>query len=228
MIRLDRVLANKGFGSRKEIKKIIKQKRVFVNDKLITKDDYKVVVNDHIVIDDYAFLYQEYVYIMLNKPSKVISATFDDLYPTVLDIIDDKTKGLFPVGRLDLDTEGFCLISNDGTLAHQLLSNKKHVDKVYEVYTKKKLSENDFSIIESGMMIDHGEQCLPALIKEVDDHYELTIQEGKYHQIKRMMIALNNEVVYLKRIKIGKLELDKSLSAGEYRYLSEEEVALLK
>ncbi len=228
MVRLDKVIANKGIASRKDLKKIIRSKRVLVNDEVIIKEDFKINENDTISIDDFSFVYSEFIYIMLNKPSGVISATMDNLNQTVLDLIDDNTKGLFPVGRLDKDTEGLCLITNDGKLAHNLLSNKKHVKKVYEVYTRDRLSKNDFKIIESGMMIDNNETCLPASIIEVNNHYELTIEEGKYHQIKRMMLALNNEVIYLKRIKMGLLELDPNLSLGEYRYLSQNEIDLLK
>ncbi|MCI6272951.1 MAG: pseudouridine synthase [Erysipelotrichaceae bacterium] len=228
MERIDKILANKGFGSRKEVKKIIKEKRVYVNEILVLKDDLKISENDLIQIDDIKFKYNEFVYIMLNKPNGVISSTFDTIHQTVLDLIDDKTKGLFPVGRLDIDTEGLCLISNDGILAHNLLSNKKHVEKVYEVHTLNELSLDDIKKIENGLKIDNDEICLPAKIINVNNYYELSICEGKYHQIKRMMLALNNEVTYLKRIKMGKLILDPKLSLGEYRYLSEEEIQSLK
>jgi len=226
MDRLDKVLSNKGYGSRKEVKKVIRKGFVKVNSETILKETFKVDINDLIQVYDEEFVYQEFVYIMLNKPQDIICSTFDENHMTVLDIIDDKTKGLFPVGRLDIDTEGFCLISNDGQLAHKLLTPKNKVPKTYEVHSENKLSNEDILKIESGMIID-DEKCLPAIIKEVNDYYELTIYEGKYHQIKRMFNKLNNKVVYLKRIKIGELNLDSTLELGEYRYLTEEEIILL-
>lgn len=228
MVRLDNVLSNKGFGSRKEVKKLIKEKRVFVNDILVLSDSYKVSENDKIKIDNVEFIYNKYVYIMLNKPKGVISATQDDYHKTVIDLIDDNTKNLFPVGRLDIDTEGLCLITNDGGFAHEILSPKKHIYKTYIVKTKEKLSISDIKKIEDGIEIDNNEKCLPAIISEEHDYYLLSIKEGKYHQIKRMMKAVNNEVIYLKRIKMANLSLDPSLKLSEYKYLSEEELKLIK
>lgn len=222
--RIDKVLSHKGFGSRKEVKKYIKNKCVLKNGELITYDNEKVNEGDIICVNDISFVYTQFVYIMLHKPAGVISATQDLMHSTVLDLLDDHTTDLFPVGRLDKDTEGLCLISNDGQLAHRLLSNKKHVAKVYEVHTEKVLSASDFSKIEEGLLIDNDEKCLPAHIIKKDDYYLLTITEGKYHQIKRMMQALNNQVTYLKRLEMGPLKLDETLLKGEYRYLTESEI----
>ncbi len=227
MDRLDKVISNKGFGSRKEIKKIIKKGNVKVNGETIQEDSFKVNFDDVVEVNGSEFIYKEFVYIMLNKPNGVISATTDLNHETVIDIIDDKTKGLFPVGRLDIDTEGFCLISNDGVMAHKILSPRNHVSKTYQVYSESKLSNEDIKIIKEGIVIDNNEKCLPALIETYEDYYELTIFEGKYHQIKRMFETLNNKVLYLKRIKIGELKLDPNLDIGDYRYLSDKEVEML-
>ena len=227
MDRLDKVISNKGFGSRKEVKKLIKNGFVLVNGEIVYEDSFKVLDDDLISVDGIEFVNVEFVYIMLNKPSGVISATKDDLHQTVLDIIDDKTKGLFPIGRLDIDTEGFCLISNDGNLAHRILSPKKHIPKTYIVKSESLLSIDDIKKFEEGITIDKDEKCLPAIINLKEDYYELTIFEGKYHQIKRMFIACDNKVTYLKRVKMGSLTLDENLKTGMYKYLDLNDISLL-
>ena len=227
MARLDKVISNKGFGSRKEVKKLIKNRFVSVNNEIITIDNFQVNFNDVINVEGTTFLYNEFVYIMLNKPSGVISATVDENHTTVLDIIDDKSKGLFPVGRLDMDTEGFCLISNDGKLAHQILSPKNMIPKTYFVVSQYPLSSEDIKLFDDGIILDNNEKCLPAKIIASNDNYELTIFEGKYHQVKRMFEAVNNKVLYLKRVKINQLILDPSLEIGMYKYLNNIDIDLL-
>lgn len=232
MERIDKILANKGFGSRKEVKKIIKEKRVYVNEILVLKDDFKISENDLIQIDDIKFKYNEFVYIMLNKPNGVISSTFDTIHQTVLDLIDDKTKGLFPVGRLDIDTEGLLLLTNDGQLAHNLLSPKKHIEKTYYVEVNKEINEHDIKKFKDGIILDDGYKTMPAklvIIENTRNYAKLnvTIREGKFHQIKRMFADLNAKVTYLKRIKMGNLVLDENLLLGNYKELTEIELQLL-
>lgn len=224
MIRLDKALADKGYGTRKEVKQLVRQKRVWINDELALKDDQKIDEGDLIRIDDEEFVYSEFVYIMLNKPQGVVSATRDNNYPTVLDCITDQTRDMFPVGRLDIDTEGLCLITNDGQLSHQLLSPKHHVDKEYIMELQHELSERDIRKCYEGIELD-GELCKPATVRCIDGlAYSIIITEGKYHQIKRMMEQLDNHVVYLKRIRMKNLILDEDLDNGEWRYLTEEEI----
>lgn len=230
MIRLDKCLCHLGYGTRKDVKQIIRSKEVMINGVIVTKEDTKFdEENDVLIVQGIQVRYQEFVYIMLNKPQNVISATEDNVHATVLDCIGDVTKGLFPVGRLDIDTVGLCLITNDGKLSHSLLSPKKHVNKTYYVEISKPLTEEHIKLLESGITIDGDELCKPAIVKVIDDHsLELTISEGKYHQIKRMMVACDSEVTYLKRLTIGSLVLDNTLEEGDWRYCTEEEVELLR
>lgn len=230
-MRLDKYLAHAGYGTRREVKKLIRQKHVYVNDVLCCQDDQKIDENkDRIRVDDTVVSLQLQIYIMLHKPSGVITAVQDPFHDTVMDLINEQLPpGCFPVGRLDLDTEGLLLITNDGALAHKLLSPKKHVDKVYYVESRNPLEDGDIKRLCEGIEIDGGESCLPADVRRIaENRFLLTIREGKYHQVKRMMIALNNEVIYLKRVQMGSLRLDDSLKKGEYRYLYEEEIERLK
>lgn len=230
-MRLDKYLAYAGLGTRKEVKLLIRKKHVMVNDVLCIKDDYKIDEhNDIISVDDEVIKVQLEVYMMMNKPAGVICANEDGLHETVFDcILEPLPANCFTIGRLDIDTEGLLLITNDGKLSHDLLSPKKHVNKIYYVETQSSLSDDDMNILRNGVMIDNDEQCLPADIEEIDNCvYHLTIQEGKFHQVKRMMEAVNNKVTYLKRIKMGPISLDPTLALGEYRYLSEEEIQMLK
>lgn len=174
--------------------------------------------------------YQPFVYFMLNKPAGVVSATEDTLSKTVVELLsrEDYRKDIFPAGRLDKDTEGFLLLTNDGELAHRLLSPKKHVDKTYFVRLRDALSEEAGTKLETGVSIGEKKDTRPAKVERVDtDTILLTIQEGKFHQVKRMLQAVDNQVLYLKRITFGGLSLDEGLSPGEYRALSDEEVKLL-
>lgn len=230
MMRLDKCLSHLGYGSRKDVKKIIRSGEVSINGIVCKKEDTKFDENmDELMIQGVEIVYQKFVYIMLNKPQGVISATEDGLHETVLNCIQDTTKGLFPVGRLDIDTEGLCLITNDGQLAHELLSPKKHVDKTYYVEISNPLTKEALQEIEKGITIDGDEKCKPAKVKQLDDHaIELTITEGKFHQVKRMMIACQSEVTYLKRISMGNLKLDEELELGQWRYLTDVELENLR
>ena len=229
-MRLDKFLKDTGFGSRKEVKVLIKQKRVSVNDIVISNEGISVdEITDIIKVDNTQVIYIKFVYIMLNKPQGVVSATIDNVHSTVIDLINDyKYLDLFPVGRLDIDTEGLLLITNDGALSHNLLSPKKHVDKTYYLETNEVLTSDDINQIESGVLIDN-ELTLPAKLEIVNDNkYLLTIHEGKFHQVKRMISSVGKKVTFLKRIKFGPLELDKDLPLGSYRLLTNEEIEELK
>ncbi len=229
-MRLDKFLKDTGFGSRKEVKLLIKQKRVSVNDEVISNEGISVDENTDIIkVDNTQVIYIKYVYIMMNKPQGVVSATIDNVHSTVIDLINEfKYLDLFPVGRLDIDTEGLLLITNDGALSHNLLSPKKHVDKTYYLETNDVLTIDDINKIESGVLIDN-ELTLPAKLEIVEDNkYLLTIHEGKFHQVKRMILSVGKKVTFLKRIKFGSLVLDKDLPLGSYRLLTNEEIENLK
>lgn len=231
MIRLDKFLAHAGLGTRKEVKQLIRSKRIKVNDQLVRNDDLKI--NEHqdvVMLDDEPISYEQTIYMMLNKPAGVISATFDEKQATVMDCFDEFIPlDAFPVGRLDIDTEGLLLITNDGALAHELLAPKKHVDKVYYVKLKETITDEGIKALEAGIQINDEECCAPASVKQLSDtEIELTIHEGKFHQVKRMMHAIDNEVLYLKRLRMGSLKLDETLKCGEYRPLTNEEIDALK
>lgn len=229
MIRLDKLLSKCGYGTRKEVKKIIRSHMVEINGEIITDDDYKVNENDIIYVDGMQVDYIDKIYIMLNKPDGYVSANVDEINPTIMDLLDFARDDIFCVGRLDKDTHGLCLITNDGQLSHQLLSNKKHVEKQYYVKIAHRLSENDIQRLQSGITIDNDEICKEAKVDIIsDDEIYLTITEGKYHQVKRMLKACDNEVLYLKRIRMKNLILDESLEEGQYRYLSDEEIEDLR
>jgi 16S rRNA pseudouridine516 synthase len=222
-----------GVGARSEVKQWIRKGRVKVNDSIVTKPEQKVSLEDMVCFDDTRISYQSVVYYMLHKPAGVVSATRDKVSRTVLDLISDRQrKDLFPVGRLDKDTEGLLLITNDGELAHQLLSPKKHVDKVYYAKVSGRVTEEDAKAFREGVRIEEDYCTLPAkltiLASDAISEIELTIQEGKFHQVKRMFEAVGKEVIYLKRLSMGSLVLDEKLKPGEYRELTKEEIVLLK
>ena len=233
-LRLDKYLADMGIGARSEIKTWIRKGRVTLNGEICTKPECKVnTSSDEVLFDEAKVGYVDYCYIMLHKPVGVVSATQDNVSETVLDLITDKQrKDLFPVGRLDKDTEGLLLITNDGELAHRLLSPKKHVDKVYYAKVAGRVSEEDVRAFEEGVDIGEESNTLPAKLRILEtadiSEIELTIQEGKFHQVKRMFEAVGKEVLYLKRLSMGSLVLDPELKPGEYRDLTEAELALLK
>ena len=232
-IRLDKYLADMGLGTRTEVKKDIKKGRISVNGEIIKSPEYKIdTQKDAVLADGKEIAYEELVYYMLNKPQGVVSATEDRRDKTVLDLISEKKrKDLFPVGRLDKDTEGLLLITNDGELAHNLLAPKKHVDKKYFVRLKAPLSEENRKCLEEGVDIGEDKLTLPAqvfVLNQERDEAEIIIREGKFHQIKRMFHAVGNEVVFLKRLSMGSLVLDEALLPGEYRLLTPQEIERLK
>lgn len=230
MMRLDKLLAHAGFGTRKDVKELIKQKRVRVNGSVMVKDKTQVdEAVDVICVDDEELTYIKHHFIMLNKPNGVITATEDAMHATVMDCFDIFIgTDMFPVGRLDIDTEGLLLICNDGKLSHRLLSPKHHVDKTYEVHMEHPLSQQDIEKLETGIDLKDF-VSKPARVDIIEDLIiHLTIQEGKFHQVKRMLEAVNNKVVYLKRLTMGPLRLDESLAPGEWRYLNEEEIQALR
>lgn len=237
-MRLDKFLADMNFGSRKEVKAFIKKGLVRVNGEIVKSDKFQVnELSDEVYFEEEQVVYQKYFYYLMNKPQGVISATIDDFEETVLDLFSDEDyrEDLFPIGRLDKDTEGLLVISNDGALAHQLLSPKKHVPKEYYVEVEGLLTTQDVQACATGLKIDGGEICLPAQLQvlSTDEQAEcstalLVLHEGKFHQVKRMMQALGKEVTYLKRVRMGQLPLDEQLALGEYRSLTPEEIHLLQ
>lgn len=232
-MRLDKFLADMGAGTRSQIKEAIRRGRVSVNELPVRKPELQVSAADRITLDGKEITYSEMEYYMLYKPSGVLSATRDKNAPTVLDLIESKKrKDLFPVGRLDKDTEGLLLITNDGELAHRLLSPRHHVAKVYFARVDGYITEQICKQFEEGISIDEEFTALPAKITvlkagEHESEAELTIYEGKFHQVKRMFEAAGLTVTYLKRLSMGNLLLDESLGKGGYRLLTEEEITSL-
>lgn len=233
MIRLDKYLADMGIGTRAEVKKYIRQGKVKVDGAVAKAPDMKVdVQSQEVLYVDQPVRYEAFEYYMLNKPAGVISATADEKDKTVIDLITDKKrKDLFPVGRLDKDTEGLLLITNDGDLAHRLLAPKKHVDKVYYAKVKGVVTEEDAKLFKEGVSIGQDEIAMSAnleiLVSDEISEIRLTIQEGKFHQVKRMFLSVGKEVIYLKRLSMGSLVLDEKLSLGAYRPLTREELEQL-
>ena len=233
MIRLDKYLADMGLGTRSELKKMIRNGRVQVDGVPAKIPEEKVDVESQTVtVDGKAVTYQTVEYYMLHKPAGVVSATKDKKEKTVLDLIGgQKRKDLFPVGRLDKDTEGLLLITNDGDLAHCLLSPGKHVDKVYFARIDGKVTEEDVLRFSKGLDIGDADLTLPAKLEILTSAEEseilLTIQEGRFHQVKRMFEAVGKKVTYLKRMSMGSLVLDENLKKGEYRPLTKEELEKL-
>lgn len=231
MMRLDKFLTACEVGTRSEVKNIIKKGQITIDGIICKNADYKFNEETCIVcFQGKELIYKAFQYFMLNKPQDVVSATQDNHDKTVLDLLKNvRKKDLFPVGRLDKDTEGLLILTNDGALAHSLLSPKKHVDKTYFVGLRSPISEEDITKLEQGVDIGEEKFTLPAKVVVLDSlHIELTIHEGKFHQVKRMLQAVSNEVTLLKRISFGSLSLDSSLAPGSYRELTETEVMLLK
>lgn len=229
-MRLDKMLAHSGFGTRKEVKEYIRKGFVVVNGEVITDDDYKVdEEKDDVVILDNKVSYERMIYIMLNKPDGYVSATFDNYDPTVIDLIEGyENRNLFPVGRLDKDTVGLLLITNDGMLAHRMLSPKSHVDKTYYLKYEGVMNEKKRSIIETNCVLDDGYKCMPARFIDLgNNEAHMIIKEGKFHQVKRMMESVGCSVTYLKRISFGALTLDETLEEGSYRHLTKDEIELI-
>ena len=237
-MRIDKLLANTGYGSRKEVKKLLKTGAVQINETVV-KDPQTHLdpETDSVTVHGEIVVYKEFIYLMMNKPDGVISATEDDREETVIDLleIEDQIYEPFPVGRLDKDTVGLLLLTNDGQLAHQLLSPKKHVPKTYYAKIAGLVTEHDIEAFKQGVTLDDDYKTKPAELvilstneRENRSEIELTITEGKFHQVKRMFTAVEKEVIYLKRISMGSLVLDESLKAGEYRSLTKEEVDALR
>ena len=236
MERLDKVLSNLGYGSRKEIKQAIRKGLIEVNGELVKDNGMQVDPEaDKIVVNGEEIFYRKYIYLMMNKPDGVVSATVDNRDETVIDLleVEHQVFNPFPVGRLDKDTVGLLLLTNDGELNHRLISPKWKVDKIYYAKIDKKVTEVDIKMFENGITLDDGYVCKEAkleILEATEDGSEvmITIQEGKYHQVKRMFEAVGKTVVYLKRVEFGTLKLDEDLEEGEYRELTEEEINILK
>lgn len=227
--RLDRFLSNQLNISRNDAKELIKKRLVTVNGQTAKLFDMKIdPERDTVASDGKEVTYRKHIYIMLNKPAGVICATKDRLTETVLELIPPELRrqGLFPAGRLDKDTEGFALITDDGVFAHEILSPKKHVDKKYFAVLEKPATEKDVELFAGGMEIDGGDVCLPALLEITDKPNEvfITLREGMFHQVKRMAEAVGNRVTYLKRVQIGGLALDEKLELGECREILHNEL----
>ena len=235
-MRLDKFLSQLGIGTRSQVKDLIRKKQVTVGGSVVTSPEFQVnPESDNIVCQGKALVYQEYQYYMLNKPAGVVTATRDALSDTVMQLLPkDHAKDLFPVGRLDKDTEGLLIITNDGAMAHDLLSPKKHVAKTYLVQLRDALSDEALAALENGVDLGEEGMTAPAKVARLYDAdkestwIHLTITEGRFHQVKRMLSLVGNEVLYLKRIRFGALALDEGLKSGECRALTEEEVSRLK
>ena len=236
-VRLDKFLADAGKGTRSEVKKFIQKGQVQVNGVPAKKPELKVdPEKDTVVLSgETVGAAPEFVYYLLNKPAGCVSATEDRNDRTVMEYVPSDRKGLFPVGRLDKDTEGLLIITNDGAMAHDLLSPKKHVDKTYYAKVKGKISDMEVKQFANGLFVDEELTALPAILKVLSynsdkDYSEIhvTIHEGKFHQVKRMFTAIGSEVLFLKRITFGALSLDESLKTGEYRALTKEEISILQ
>ena len=235
MIRLDKFLAQMNIGTRSEVKNYIRKGKITVNGDVCKNADSKIDENTDIVCyDNNEVSYEKYVYYMLNKPAGVITATTDKKEKTVMDLINTPRKDMFPVGRLDKDTEGLLLITNDGQLAHDLLSPKKHVEKIYLAHIIGNLPIDAVAQFEAGLKVDDEFTAMPAKLEILDDKLTegvatlVTIKEGKFHQVKRMFKAVGCEVIYLKRLQMGSLVLDANLKPGEYKILSAKMVEQLK
>ncbi|AGY75784.1 MULTISPECIES: pseudouridine synthase [Clostridium] len=236
MDRIDKILANLGFGTRKEIKAVVKNGEVKINGTVIKDSSMKIDPDKSTIeVGGNVVEYKKNIYLLMNKPQGVVSATFDNYDETVIDILEPEYQAFkpFPVGRLDKDTEGLLLITNDGELNHRMISPKNHVDKVYYAEIDKYLDERDVNRFKKGIQLKDGYKCLPGKLHIIESDedgakVEVTIQEGKFHQVKRMFNALGKNVVYLKRIKFGPIDLDKDLNLGQYRELSKNEIESIK
>jgi len=242
-MRLDKFLCDMQIGSRSQVKDAIKKGTITVNSFVVKKPDFKLnEATDKVAYMGKMLIYRRLYYYMLHKPAGVVTATEDGRERTVMDLLQQASgKGLFPVGRLDKDTEGLLLITNDGELSHSLLSPKKHVEKTYYVECTGNITDRKLALLEEGVDIGDEKPTLPAKVKlsgTLDNTtfdnkmasyaLELTITEGRFHQVKRMIEAIGGSVTYLKRLSMGPLILDKSLAKGQYRELTEDEVAALK
>lgn len=231
MERLDKIISATGKKSRREVKELIRQGRIMVDGKAAAAADMKIdPLKATILLDGAPLGYEKFIYIMLHKPAGVLSAVEDRKQKTVMDLLPTelKKRGLSPVGRLDKDTEGLLLLTNDGELTHRLLSPKYHVDKLYYARVEGCLEPSDAEAFAAGMVLDDGLECLPAGLEILSPNEALvTLREGKFHQVKRMLAARGKPVQYLKRLQMGSLKLDEQLPCGAYRPLRAEEVEAL-
>ncbi len=226
--RLDKILSNQGFGSRKQIHQQLKNGDVKIEGKVITDSNFKIDPDStSIEVKGKLINFSRFIYIMLNKPAGVLTATRDKKAETVLNLIPQHLKrpGLFPAGRLDKDTEGLLIITDDGQFAHQMLSPKHHVPKTYLATLRSPIENTVVQTFSEGIVIDDGYQCMPATLEILEPCLaQLTICEGKFHQVKRMFEAVGNEVVFLKRMRFGNIFLDENLKKGECRLISQVEI----
>ena len=233
MERLDKIIASQGKHSRSEVRKLVRDGRITVNGAVVKKSDVKVNETDEITVDGVGICYRKHIYIMLNKPQGVISATEDRTQKTVLDLVPPELyrNGLFPAGRLDGDTTGFVLLTDDGDFAHRILSPKNHIMKTYHATLRDPLSEEDIERFKTGLTLGDGTVCLEAHVRVISEGEEtvaeIKICEGKYHQVKRMFASIGNKVLRLRRVKMGALALDETLAEGECRELEAHEVEKL-
>lgn len=232
--RIDKIISSQMNISRNDARSLIKGGSVSCDGSVVTDSAFKAdAEKSEITVNGKPLFYKEHIYIMMNKPEGVVSATNDPKTKTVIDIVPEsmKRKNLFPAGRLDKDTVGFMLITDDGDFAHRILSPSKHVEKTYVAHLRDVLSGEGKAILEKGAVLSDGTECMDARVRIIDDEgkkVEITIREGKYHQIKRMFASVGNEVVFLKRIAMGGLPLDDSLLPGECREISAEELEMIE
>ena len=235
MMRLDKFLCETGFGTRSQVKELLKKGQVTVNGVVEKKPEQKIDEHkDQVICQGRTASYEKYVYYMLHKPAGVVSATEDKQEKTVLELLgpEDRRDGIFPAGRLDKDTEGLLLLTDDGILAHRLLSPRKHVDKTYYAKIEGTVTEVHVQQFREGLDIGDGKKTLPAVLAILSSGPEtseirITIHEGRFHQVKRMFEAVGCKVTYLKRLSMGEVSLDETLAPGEYRPLTEKERELL-
>jgi len=233
-MRLDKFLADSGFGTRSEIKKLIKSGAVSVTGEKSPRPETKIDENSsQVFVSGKEVIYRKFIYLMLNKPDGYVSATYDSRLPVVLDLVPEEYLHFepFPIGRLDIDTEGLLILTNDGDLSHRLLSPKSHVPKTYYAEIDSVVTDSDIKAFKDGIALDDGYKTKSAILEIIKSgavsEINLTITEGKFHQVKRMFEAIGKKVTYLKRIKMNQLELDKDLPLGSVRELTEEELRLL-
>lgn len=230
-MRLDKVLHDNGFGTRSSIKKMLHKKECLVNGMRIIDGSFKIEDRDEVCIEGEVLELKKYIYIMLNKAKGYVTSTKDPEYKTVIELLPTKwaNRGLFPVGRLDMDTEGLLILTNDGIFAHKVISPKYNIIKKYYVRLQREFDDKEFEEVKkdfaTGIVFKNGYKCLPATLERGEkDGYVVGISEGKYHQVKKMFLCVNNEVTYLKRVSIGCLILDENLEVGKTRELTKEEV----
>lgn len=235
-MRIDKLLENKGFGSRKDVKRLFQKKVVQVDGEVIKNGNYNVdSALHHITVAGELVEGAEHVYYLMNKPVGTVTAHTDSKNKTIMDIIrpEDQVPGLYPIGRLDGDTEGLLLVTDNGQLGYQLLLPDKGVSKIYEVVVNERVTQTDIDSFAKGIEFIGGSICKPAPLiilsaSENESRVQLTIQEGKFHQVKKMFLAVGKKVIYLKRIAMGPLKLEETLAPGEYRELTQGELETLK